>query len=360
MTRVLHRLLACSAILLLGSLTAHAEDLDAAPKTARQRVLRDSVAKVLTPFNLNVGLDGVLYIPVGPGNAAEHYAKLEILYPQEKMEDDLHVSPESQGVQAILAASKIADCQLTPEYYPQMESGTSKQPDGIVFLAYATALLKYAEQRAEANEFAAANEAYQAGLIWSWHLSKDRPNLVTLLLAISIGRKTAQEYAPFLRRHMKYKMARGLDEYLENMKTVRYQIQAKSQVLIGDFRNFNCLHAAVLVATKDADPLWRQEAVVRLGVLRHGAKDPGRDLLVKDKAMQALAESTLMHVANNDEKPWIRQLAIWSVQNITPDRFAELRRTLLSTALNPVEEEGADTPRESYPTSEAGDGETAP
>lgn len=326
-----------AAVLLLSSTLPAAEQqqsTDLPPKTVRQKVLEKNVESLLKPYVIENGIKTMTPLPTGEGNAAEHYAKLEVLYTKEKEEDSIAVKPDSRGVQAILAGAQIRKCSLTPNFYPHMETGTSKQPDMVVFQAYRHALMEYAKAVAATGKNQQAEQIYQAGLIWGWHLTQDRPNLVTLSLGYSIQMKCAEEYEHFLRKNLWTEKANRAEDFIEKCRQMRRAIWAKARVYLGDFRNFACLYSAAQIALNDKDALWRQEAVLRLGVLRHGAPDPRQGVIFKSEALQGYAEKTLMEVAAKDPAPWVRKLAIWTVEHITPERFDELKRNLLFDTLN--------------------------
>ncbi|MBN2712883.1 MAG: hypothetical protein JXR97_10710 [Planctomycetes bacterium] len=320
---------------------AEPEKGEEAPKmTSRQRVLLESVKPLLEVIDTNEGIEKFVTLPTGGGNAAQHYAKLEILYPKEQLKGSFHVAPDGQGVKEILEAAKIKDCSLSPHFYPQMEAGTSKQPDLVVFQAYLSAILDHAEALAKAGQTKSADEVYNSAMVWGWHFTKDRSNLVTLMIGLSIERKTSEPYAKFLRRNLLFKKAKAADEFCKRTKDIDRTVAAKAQVFLGDFRNFNCLYSAIEVAKNDKDPLWRQEAAMRLGVMRHGAPDGMRKVLVKNKPLQDMATAALVEMSQKDKAPWIRKLAAWSVQHITPERFAEMRRQQLIESLKEKSESG--------------------
>lgn len=354
--RSIFRVPAIAGMLLLSCLLLPAGEADTEgelkPITARQRVFLRGVEPLLKPYRLDPGIDSFMPLPVGPGNAAEKYATLEVLYPKEKLEGEnqFGVDPHGRGVQAIVDASSIRNCELTPHFYPHMESGTGKQPDMLVFLAYRNALLKKADAVAHAGKTSEADSIYRAGLTWGWHLTQDRSSLITLHLGYSIQQKCAEEYAKFLRKNLISEKARRVKTFAEECEEMERRVWAKARVHLGDFRNFSNLFSAARIALHDEDALWRQEAVLALGVLRHGAPDNRRNLIVKDERMQAFAEAKLMEVAAKDPKPWIRKLAVWTVEHITPERFGELKRGLFVDAINAAREGKTETETTPPPT----------
>ncbi len=302
----------------------------------RQRILAGLMDEdMLSSWDTDKGLEALVSFPTGEGNAAKHYARLEALYPEEKEEHRVTVPPDSRGVQEILAGAQIKNCSLTPTFYPHMETGTSNQPDILVYQAYLRALLAHAADLEKANKPREAAQMLQSGLIWGWHLTADRPNLVTLILGLGIKLKCARAYSRLLQRLLYMDRSRAAREYAEYVGNMMRRVSAKARIYLGDFENFNCLYSTIKVAKQDQEPLWRQEAVLRLGVLRHGAPDRDLKTIVKNEELQRLATQTLVHLAEHDPVPWIQKLAHWSVRNVTPERFQEMRRKSLLKSMTP-------------------------
>lgn len=306
-------------------------DSDKPTMTVRQTALFHAVD--LKPLNPNLLLPKLIPLPTGPGNAAEYYAKLEIFYDQEKIKESNATIPpvpqNSKGVLAILKAATIKDCKLTPTLYPHMEKGTARQPDIAVFEAYLRALLQRAKKEEAENKIKSADSAYRAGMIWGWHLTKNKPNLVSFMLGLSIQVQTAKKYSRFLQRHLDMKRSRVADDIRELNLKIRRSVFLKARVMIGDFNHFNCLYSAIHIAKYDQDYFWRQEAVLRLGVLRHGAPTADLKKIYKDEKFQADAEKALLYVASKDPAPWVRKLATWSIATVTPERFSSMQRKTL-------------------------------
>lgn len=308
------------------------------PKTCAEGK-KEEKAEVLTPaqellartvelkrFSTSAGLEAFVSLPTGSGNAADHYAKLETLYPQDRLTSEkVKVRSDAKGIEEILKGAKIRQCRLCPDYYPYMETGTDRQPDLLVHTAYLFALLERAQNLEAAGDLEKAGNLYQTGLIWGWHLCEDRPNLLTFFIGLSIQVQTARAYARFLQRRMEIAKSQAAHDFYESILQIRERAQTKARMYLGDFTNFNCLYSLVRVAKEDEDVCWRQEAVLRLGVLRHGAPEPGLKEIVKHPGYQRVAEITLMEVAEKDPQPWVRKLALWSIASITPERFAEMR-----------------------------------
>ena len=268
------------------------------------------------------------------GNAALHIARLKDLYLAEKHEGRLSVPPSSQGVLELIRAARQAHCRLSPDFYPEPETGDSEQPDYIVLLAYAMALLDHARQLADQGEMADAEEAYRSGLLVGRHLTDDAPTLLMFMAGRSIKERSATAYARHLRRLLRDQEAALLERYVEGLQAITQRINFKSQMLLGDMARFNCLPAAIRIAKEDQARFWRQEAVMRLGVMRWGAPSEAADddesmIMEHDARLQQMAADALEWVSENDPDPTVRQLALWAFNHLTPERFVDMRHQAL-------------------------------
>ncbi len=279
----------------------------------------------LESFRPAIPLGDLVAMPTAPGNAADHYAKLEALYPREKDADGVGVPIDSQGLREILAASRIRNCSLTPTWYPTMSVGTARQPDLLVYHAYLKALLEAAERLETAGHLQDASLIHQSGLIWGWHFMEDRSSLVTFLLGLSIQAKAGQAYADFLKRNLHIPKAHRVEAYVRAIGEIRRKTFVKANIHLGDMANFRSLYCTIRVAEEDADYFWRQEGVLRLGMLQHGAPESMQGGFTTNAALQEEARTALERIAETDEKPWIRELALWTRENMTPERYAEIR-----------------------------------
>ncbi len=327
----------CTGLLLFGVTTCvSAQDNQTnsdqtratASATPRQNMLLASVE--IGPWIVPIKIGDLVSAPTKAGNAATFYAKLEQLFPQDRTaEDSFEVKTDAKGIDEILEGAQIRNSQLTPDFYPYMDNGTSLQPDLIVFQSYLFGIISKAKALEDQADYSAADKTYQATVIWGAHLLAERPNLVTYLIGLSIEAHATKEYARFLQRRLDISKSMAMHEYHEKLLSLRKRTLIKTSVYLGEFRNFNCLFSTIKVATEDPEPMWRQEAVLRLGVLRHGAPSTEDNILLKDKNLQAMAEEALKLVAEKDPKEWIRKLAVWSIQNVTPERFSQMRKMSL-------------------------------
>lgn len=301
-----------------------AEDEKLQRMTRTQRIYYTTTP--VTRFETHEGLDRLVTLPTGKGNAADHYHRLEMLYPQDREgPDQIAIKLNSKGIREIFAGVRMADCSLTPAYYPYMTTARVKMPDVIVLTAYGDGLLRLAAEFEKRGDPKNADQVFQCAIIFGHHLAKDRSNLLSFQVGISLMGKAAREYARFLQRRMDLTKNRAALEFVDRLGRVQAAVRRKSQIQMGDFTNFNCLPALIKVAKLDADPMWRQEAVVRLGVLRLGAPDRDFKTVHNDPKQQELAERALLDIANSDPLPWMRKLATWTIKNVTPQNFTGLR-----------------------------------
>lgn len=292
--------------------------------TIQQRILYDTVP--LTPIDTVKGLEKLTGFPTGEGNAAEHYAKLEALYLEDRLPDSTEVQPYGKGVREIIAAVGKRHCRLTPDYYPHFSKGTNKQPDIIVFTAYAKALVNLARQLEERGDTKGADAVYRTGLIFGWHLTQDPQNLVTLMIGVQTKMTITHEYASFLQRNLEMERSIAANDYLAYLVRVRTAITRKVQLFLNETLQFSSLYSTIRMALEDEQTLWRQEAILRLGVYRHGAPSLDQTKLDLNEDKQRLAKEMLIYLAEHDPKPWIRSLARWSLDEVTPENFRTMRR----------------------------------
>lgn len=316
------------------------DDAEAAPElTEDQQRLLDAIDPALLAVWDSDG-DPTLWAswqPAEPeeGNAAVHFHRLAALYPEERDPGKrITVPPASQGVQELLAAARKSECRFGPGDYPPPESGDALQPDYVVLLSYARALLRQAGRLADAGRFADAEAAFRAGLLCGRHLTNAADTLLVYMAGLSIKRRSALAYAGFLRERMRVEEALRLEELARFFQIINKRVEYKSQTILGDMPKFNCLPAMVKIAREDRRGCWRREAVMRLGVFRWGAPagqvdEEGKQVMDHDAGWQRLAASTLAWVENNDPEPSIRQLAVWSVQQLTPEKFVDMRHRAL-------------------------------
>lgn len=295
------------------------------------------------------------------GNAAENFHRLADLYPLEKEEGKATVPSSAKGVQELIQAARRTRCQMHPDFYPAPVSGDSPQPDYVVLVAYGIALLNHAAERA-GTDTQAADEAYRAGLLCGRHLMHDASSLLVYMAGLSIQRRSAMAYQKFLRERLRTEDVIRINEHLRRLEMLHRRVRYKSTVVLGDMMRFNSLPAMMKIARRDQQRLWRQEAVIRLGVFRWGAPkgemdDQDRQVMEHDADWQSTASATLQWVERHDPDPSMRALAVWAFQQLTPDRFAEMRMNAMvvrSTTGTPTTES---TPSTSPPPTE---GEGAP
>ena len=308
----------------------------AKPPTPRQQTLLDMVTpEFLAAWDVDDGLERLIPLPTDPGNAADFLKNLEARYAADKRPNQVTVPADAAGVEDFLKAGRTAECRLVPDVYPAVVAGDVAQPDYVVIVVYARAALDLAERLTRDGRSAEAEAVFHATLNVGRHLTIRSPSLIVYMAGLSCKDRAAGRYARFLRDHRRHDESRAMEEYVRVLRERRLLLSAKAQVCLGEFQGFNCLHATARIALFDKSLFWRQEAVIRLGVLRWGAPNAFRTdgddkpYLEHDQPLQALAQETLRLVSENDSEPSLRQLAVWSYQHLTPERFVELRHRAL-------------------------------
>ncbi|MDR0362516.1 MAG: hypothetical protein LBJ46_07540 [Planctomycetota bacterium] len=254
--------------------------------------------------------------PTGPGNAAAHFRRLENLYAFEK--DLLARGEEVSGVNELLAAARCRECRLVPDFYPPFDNAGARTPDFVVLRTYLGALLLRAGELEKAGEREAARTAYEAAVTCGVHLARDGSNTVVAMTGIIFQLRAVREYGQFLDRagmHEAAGRARRIGESLTELLRLFYW---KANHALGMLEGFDSLPAAVEIALMDKDPAWRAQAVLRLGVFRHGAPD-GAGGIVVDPEWRRTAEKALEQAAAEDPDQSIRKLATWSVLHVRPE-----------------------------------------
>lgn len=296
-----------------------------------QRILSNSVP--LDKIDTDSGIENLTGFPTGPGNAADHYARLEMLFNEDReAPDQFTIKKRSQGVNEILRAVNIKECRLSPDYYPVMTSGTVKQPDLIVFMAYTQALFSLAKELEEKGDYKNAGAVYRSALIFGWHLTQDPPSLLCQMLGVRIKYAAAEEYQRFLQRNLDMKRSELAANYAQFLVKAQELSARKLNYFLGNMLGFNSLYSSVRVATEDADPVWRQEAVLRLGVFRHGVPGSDGSIIATDPKLQETADKALVYLSSNGKPEYLRQLAAWSIQKLTPQSFLQIRENVSQVA----------------------------
>ena len=291
--------------------------------TRVQAMLADSVH--LQKIDSDAGLEKLTGLPTGAGNAAAHYAKLEQLFKGDREnEKSFKLKLRSQGIAEIFKAVMIRECRLSPEYYPALTSGEVKQPDMMVFLTYAQGLLDLANELENKQDFKGAEMVYRSGLIFGWHLTQAPESLLVLSLGIRIKGMVTREYSRFLQRQLNVQRQELADAYFTNLQHAQTTIERKLRYFLGNTLAFNSLYSTIRIATEDRDPAWRREAIIRLGVYRHGAPGSDGKIIFTDPERQKHAEAALTWLAERDPIPTNRELAVWVVNKLTPEKFVHM------------------------------------
>lgn len=299
--------------------------------TPRQaEILRELAAKapaghngagpwMLSVWDTDAGLERFVDFPAAPGNAAEHFARLETLFPSEREALEADKGADCRGVDELLAAAEKGVCRLVPDFYPEFGG---KQPDFAVIRMYHRALTRRAEQmHSEKGDIPGAERCHKAALVCGRHLTRDKPGYVVFVTGLVIKQRAASDYQMFLRKTGRAESADALKDYagrlLETLKLCLW----KADTALGEIGGFASLPATILIAERDREVFWRKEAVVKLALLRFGSPDVENRILHRNPVYEKAAEDALRKVAAADPDPSVRRLAAWSVRNLRPDDY---------------------------------------
>ncbi|MCC8107645.1 MAG: hypothetical protein LIQ30_01085 [Planctomycetes bacterium] len=279
---------------------------------------------MISRWDTDAGLAGLVDLPTGPGNAAARFQLLEEVYREEQgiLESG---GEQSRGVELLLEAADIARSSLTPEYYPAFTSVDAKQPDFSVFRQYLQALLRRAETAAAGGDSAEAERCYRAAMVCGWHLTTDRSSSIVFVTGLIFKMRAAQGMTSLFLRTGDSRRLGLARAYSDSLSGIMRAFVWKANIALGEMDGFACLPAVCLVALQDAEPFWRKEAVVRLATLRYGLPDSGGTLVRRHPGWERVADEALSRVFNTDEDATVRQFALWAAQNVRPENYAAMR-----------------------------------
>ena len=311
---------------------------DAVKPTAEQTRLLNETSLIRFPVENEIAK--VIPIPKKEGNAAEYYKMLEVLYKEDIANlASGAVKPDAKGIDVIFKASQYVSCQLVPTAYPSLEYLPINMPNITIHFAYLQAMLDRAEAYRKNNQHDFAVRTYQAILTWGLHYINDRSTVLIYLFGLLTLEKGLAAYYDYNFKLAKLDASNLINQVREN--TVQSSIRFLSMKIghyLGKLTNYDSIYALQKVALEDPEPMWRKEAAVRLGLLRHGA--PIRDTRIVENLeanaqLQLIAHNTLLKMAETDADPSIRMLAQWCITSLTPAIYVEFTQQQLSS-LNPI------------------------
>lgn len=229
---------------------------------------------LLRPWDTDRGLADLVALPRGNDNAAACFKLLEDYYPDESAQLAAG-GADSRGVRELLNAADMGRCAFVPDYYPAFERTDAKQPDLDALNSYLQALLRRAEQEAQAGRFAEAERCYRAALVCGWHLTSDKSTGLVFVTGLIFKIRGAQGYAVYLQQTGDREKAEAAVAYARRVAELMRAFTWKTDVALSEFADFACLPSTVRIATADGEAFWRAEAVLRLGTLRYGIADDG-------------------------------------------------------------------------------------
>ena len=323
-------------ILFLSDVSSGEEATTPVGMTERQRALLDMLTPdMLEKWDKDDGLEKIIRKPTANQNAAEFFRKLCDMYPQERLLNTMgvpYIPHDATGIDELYRAGVSGQCDWT-DIYPPLTAGDSPQPEYIAMSAYGRASLEKADRLTQAGRLREAEMIYHATLNAGRHLTTDGPSLVVYMAGLSMKLRAAVKYANFLEICRRKEDAEKIKDYSAFLDVRQKSLAIKAQVCLGEFEDFNCLYAVIKVAEEDKSLFWRQEALIRLGILRWGAPtgdltDEGEMVMTHDEMMQDLARKTLEKIHREATEPSLKKLALWVFQTLTPEKFMDMREQL--------------------------------
>lgn len=282
---------------------------------------------MLGRWNMDEGLERLFPFPTGKGNAASRFRLLDDAFPEEK--DVLETAGEdSRGVRALLEAAEMAECRLTPEYYPEFVSADNRQPDSGVYGRYLVALLRRADRAERGGDSGEAERCYRAAILCGRHLTNDKYSFTVFNIGLIFKLYGARGYAAFLERTGRRDRAGDAEGYLDKVQTYATLFRWKID-LLNMTGEFDALPAIVRIAADDSEVFWRKEALVRLSTLRFGIPDLEEKTVLRNPVFEKAADDALSAAASRDPDPSVRRFALWLVQNVRPEGYAAMEHKFM-------------------------------
>lgn len=171
-------------------------------------------------------------------------------------------------------------------------------PHLVAFCAMADAALVYGKIHEKRKESRQAERLYQAVLTFGHHVAEDRVRLWGLQTGLEIQRQAAQRLAALYDRLQQPEKRQKTATFLDDLTPMIEAVKAKESEAVFRVDGSGHLHAGDLqrVAANDADPMWRVEAIRRLGLCRAALGQGGNQA---DR--QAIAE-LLDRLAGDDDR----------------------------------------------------------
>lgn len=268
--------------------------------------------------------------PSGSGIAADDYNKGVVEYGNTDRYSELRkLSPEQKlaipynrfpyrAYKFMLAGSKKRRMRYFAEYVAPAsavrpsfselvraaEASDPPLPHLTAFEAMADATLLYGQICQKNGKHKEAERLYQTTLIFGRHIAEDRVRLWSFKLGLKIQIQAAQRLAALYEVRKQQDRLEAASRLLDDLSRTADRVDAKAGEAVFKLSKRGHLHAGDLlnIATNDADPMWRVEAVRQLGLCRASLSRGGNRADHK-------AITELLTRYQGDEDPFIRAAA---------------------------------------------------
>ncbi len=167
-------------------------------------------------------------------------------------------------------------------------------PHLAAFRAMARASLLYGRICERAGERSEAKRIYGTVLVFGHHVAQDRVRLCGVLLGLQIMREAAGALEAFHQGDDSSAEASAARHVVEDVRSLESVLAKKAEEALFGEGPHGPPHAGDLrnLAANDADPMWRIEAIRRLGILRVALKDRPEhpDAMAVRRLLESLAK----------------------------------------------------------------------
>jgi len=269
-------------------------------------------AGVLERIEPAVGIDTILTLPTGAGNAADHYTRAiaeaektfgvnpesgeQIGYAEFVAQYGATIKvladwpPELKIPEYVLAGSQIKDMELFGKYISPTDAMADQIPQITRLMEAAILTATYGQLLLEADQPEQAETYFAASTICGWHLANDRVRVYQgWATGISIEANGCQHIGKLYvekdpERYQKieacWRALQKASKQVERKWAGAFGINQQGRFATGDLLN---------IAHHDADRAWRVEALLKLGLAKFTAKGRGDRRMVRSTIDEMLA-----------------------------------------------------------------------
>jgi hypothetical protein len=273
--------------------------------------------------------------PAGSGLAADDYNKAVVEYFDSDRYRDLRRMSDAQQLAVapakfpykvwrfVLAGSAKRQMNYFPQYvlpalavkpsYQEMAEPADEEkppmPHLSAFPPIARAALLYGRVCERHKDFREAERVFKAVLIFGWHVTEDRVRLWGFQAGLGILKMAGERLDEFYRARGNKDHADKALKFLSDLSQTidRAAIKANESLFHLDKTGHLPVGDLLNIATHDADPMWRIEAIRQLGLARAAMGQGGR------KADRKAIDGLLVELQTSGD-PMIKAVAEFAIK----------------------------------------------